>query len=221
MSGWQPGGAPGGPAGGQPGGPAAATPRRRAWTDADSALWHTARILRSVAAGRLPEERVATLFALRPGEVAFVAATFQLDSMRPLRDGGSAPYATPASASASDTLGLARAGTWRPDFGGALTVTNLGFYLVTPAGTFWWDWASIDLMQVTAFNTVVLQGRSDRGVVTWRIYSLWAELIFVLWAQARHPNHPQLADGGWLPEHWAEWAARQGYPPPLPERTGG
>ncbi len=207
----------------------------RAWTEADSALWHTARILATVEAGGTPAERVATLFPLRPGEQAFAVAPYQIDAMRAAGDGSYVHNS--AWAFGTGTLGLAlAAGTlaanasgnaarraeaeanaqvvWRPDSTGALTVTNLGFYLVTATGTFWWDWGSIDLMQVVGFNAVVLQGRSERGPVTWRIFSMWSELVFVLWAAARHPEHPQLAGGRWLPEHWADWAARMGYPLP-------
>ncbi|MFJ4167841.1 hypothetical protein ACIPY5_19995 [Microbacterium sp. NPDC089698] len=93
-----------------------------------------------------------------------------------------------------------------------MTITNLGFYIQDVEGLWWWDWGSIDLLQVAGFNTTIMHGRSTGGPVTWRLYSDWAELIFVLWAHARHRQHPQYLSGGWIPEGWAQWAAQQGYP---------
>jgi hypothetical protein len=209
----------------------------RPWTDADSALWHTVRILFAVDSGQLPDEGIATLFPLHPGERPLAQAGYQLDAMRAIGDGsyqrtGSFAFGTGAlglglavgtlaANASSNAAARARAEAdaqimWRPDSAGMLTVTNLGFYLVTATGTFWWNWESIDLMQVLAFNTIALQGRSEHGPVTWRIFSYWSELVFVLWARARHPAHPQLPDGRWLPENWAPWAARMGHPLPLP-----
>jgi hypothetical protein len=58
---------------------------------------------------------------------------------------------------------------------------------------------------------------SDRngshGPISWILESHWAELAFVLWAIVRNPQHPQIIDGSWLPQHWAQWAG-PGYPPP-------
>ena len=212
----------------------------RPWTDADSALWHTARLLAAVEAGApsgvVPDQGIRTPFPLQDGEQALAQGTYALDSLRAIGDGSY--QRTGAFAFGTGVIGLAvTAGTlaanasrnnaaraqamadaqvvWRPDSAGMLTVTDRGFVIVTGTGTFRWDWASVDLMQVVAFNTVVLQGRSDRGPVTWRIYSHWAELLFVLWARARHPGHPQLAGRAWLPERWEAWAAWVGHPLPL------
>ena len=90
-------------------------------------------------------------------------------------------------------------------------VHSSGFAFGT-GGLFRWGWASIDLMQVVDFNRIVLQGRSDRGLITWRATS---ELIFALCALNRHPQHPQLLDGTWLPPGWIEWATAMGYRPHL------
>lgn len=211
----------------------------RPWTDADSALWHTARLLAAVESGEgtgaVADQGIRTLFPLEDGEVALAQGTYTLDSLRAIGDGSY--QRTGSFAFGIGVIGLAvTAGTlaanasrnnsaraqamadaqvaWRPDHAGMLTVTDRGFIIVTAAGTFRWDWGSVDLMQVVAFNTVVLQGRSDRGPVTWRIYSHWSELLFVLWARARHPGHPQLAGRAWLPERWEAWAAWVGHPLP-------
>jgi hypothetical protein len=100
---------------------------------------------------------------------------------------------------------------------GNVVVSSQGFYLLDNTGRFDWDWGSIDLMQVVSFSVIVMQGRSTRGPVTWRITSDWAELIFVLWAMWRHPQHPQLVGWSWIPPGWAEWAEWQGYKPHLPQ----
>ncbi len=50
------------------------------------------------------------------------------------------------------------------------------------------------------------------------LQSDWAELIFITWAIARHPRHPQLVSGGLFPPGWAGHAAahHHGVPPPAP-----
>ena len=53
----------------------------------------------------------------------------------------------------------------------------------------------------------------------WAIASDWAELVFVLWALARHPRHPQLINGEWLPPGWLEHA--EAFQHPAPVATNG
>jgi hypothetical protein len=54
---------------------------------------------------------------------------------------------------------------------------------------------------------VQISGEGANGPISWLLSSDWAELIFVSWALARHPRHPQLLSGGWLPPGWANHAA--------------
>ena len=218
------------------------TPSGRPWLPADTALWTTCRIVTDIRSGRVPDERVPTYFPLRDGEVPFAGGIVSVDEFRAAGDGS---YSTSnAFAFGTGTLGLALAATtlavnssnnnarraqaeadaqvtWRPQVRGQIVVTDQGFYLVDQFGVFPWDWNSIDMMQLAAFGCVIVSGRSTRGPLTWRVVTDWAELVFVLWATNRHPQHPQLVDGSWMPAGWIPWATAQGYPPALsrPELT--
>jgi len=210
----------------------------RPWLPADAALWHTCRIASELVQRRVPRDRVPTYFPLRHAEVAFVQGPVAVEAFHAIGDGsystsstilaasgrfglalGVATMAGSAIANASRQAQAAADATpmWRPALHGSVVVTSQGFYLLDHAGKLDWDWASIELMQVVGFSCLVMQGQSANGPVTWRITSDWAELIFVMWAMARHPQHPQLLDGSWIPAHWPEWAAHQGYRPFLPE----
>lgn len=213
--------------------------QQRAWLPADSALWQTCQIASDLTARRVPEFRVPTMFPLREHEVAFATGPVRVDSFYAAGDGsyttsttlmagtglfglalGAATLAGSAMGNASRRARAAAAATpsWHTIVAGSVVVASQGFYLLDSSGKFDWQWDHIDLMQVVGFTTIVMQGRSVTGPVTWRIQSDWAELIFVLWAMARHPLHPQLVDQSWLPANWADWATAKGYPPTLPTR---
>lgn len=211
-------------------------PAAREWLPADTALWTTCHIVSDVLVGRVPEHRIQTMFPLAQNEIAFAGGNIAVDSFHSAGDGSYNQSTTFAFgtgvfglALAAGTLAGSAAGNaarrdqaaanaqaaWRPSFGGTIFVTNTGFLLQTMEGLFRWDWESIDLMQVVGYNCVVMQARSQKGLVTWRLLSEWSELVFVLWAMKHHPAHPQLADGTWLPQNWLEWATAQGYRPHL------
>lgn len=204
-------------------------------------MWHTCQIVSDIAARTVPAARVPTLFPLRDNEIAFATGAVAVDSFHAVGDGsyvassrvmagtgmfglalGAATMAGSAIGNASRRAQAAVDATamWRPIVNGTVVVASQGFYLLDQSGKFDWDWDSIELMQVVGFTSVLMQGRSTNGPVTWRITSDWAELIFVLWAMARHPQHPQLVDGSWVPAVWAEWATAQGYPPRMPQQPG-
>lgn len=197
-------------------------------------MWRTIHIFDDLRHQRVPEYRVPTFFAIDPDELAFVAGPVQVDAMRADGDGsyvhsstiafGTGPGGWALAAGSIAGSAIANANrraraladarvTWRPEFGGGITVTNRGFYLQTQTGIHRWTWDSIDLMQIEDFNVLVLQGRSTGGPVTWRMVSHWSELVFLLWAGTRHPQHPQFAAQSWVPTGWTEWAASMGYPP--------
>lgn len=67
---------------------------------------------------------------------------------------------------------------------GMIYVSAYGFYLSGEGGLYPWSWG-----------------------FSWILRSDWAELVFVTWALAVHPRHPQLLTGGWLPPGWLDWAA--------------
>ncbi|WP_146069486.1 hypothetical protein [Cryobacterium sp. Y11] len=211
-------------------------PRKRSWLPADTSLWTTCHIVSDTVQGRTPEHRIETLFPLAGGEIALAAGNLFVDSFYAAGNGsyersstfvwGAGPFGL---ALAAGTLAASAAGNasrrnqaaadaqqaWRPLFGGTLFVTSEGFYIQTMQGLYPWTWDSVDLMQVVGFNVVIMQARSTSGPVTWRLTSEWSELVFVLWALRRHPHHPQLRDGSWMPANWLDWATHQGYRPHL------
>jgi len=199
---------------------------------ADTALWTTCYIVSDTVNGRIPDHRIETLFPLAPGEIALAAGNMGVDSFHAL--GAITPERTSTFVWGGGLVGLAVAVTalasgasrraqaradaieaWRPLFGGTLFVTDAGVYLQSLQGLSRWDWESVDLMQVTGYNSVIVQARMPAGPVSWLIHSEWAELMFALWALRRHPEHPQLQDGSWLPANWLAWATEQGYRPHL------
>lgn len=209
-----------------------AHPQPREWLPADTALWTTCHIVADTVHGRLPEHRIDTLFPLTGSEVALAAGNLYVDAFRAIGDGSYERSSTFAwgtgafgLALAAGTIAASAAGNasrrkraaadaqeaWRPLFGGSLFITTEGFFIQTMQGLFRWSWDAVDLMQVVGFNVAIMQGRGAEGPVTWRLTSEWAELVFVLWALRRHPRHPQLRDGSWLPANWLPWATEQGH----------
>lgn len=204
------------------------------WTDSDTALWHTCRIAYGLeTTNTLQQDAVATMFPLAAGERALAVGSLTIDEYTAAGDGtyqrstfiaggtgafGIALLAATAGGSAvANAKKKAKAArdaaqAWRHHTSGQITVTDQGFYIHDPQGLWRWDWGSIDLLQVAEKRTVVMQGRSTRGPLTWRLSSDWAELVFVLWAHARHRQHPQYLTGEWVPAGWAQWAAELGYP---------
>lgn len=213
-------------------------PPARRWCAHDSALWHTCSIVNAVhhrdGAGISTIPAPFTL-QLAPNEAIFhVGAVTTLDEWRAVGDGsylhtsgfffatGRGAMTATAAFAGFQAFGNAsrrkRAAAqaqprWTTILQGTVWVGTHGLYLQSADGLFPWDWASIGLSQVTAPGTVLIQGRSDHGHISWLLHSDWAELIFVLWALARNPQNPQLATGSWLPAHWLEWADTNGYPP--------
>jgi len=96
---------------------------------------------------------------------------------------------------------------------GALHVSRYGFYLAAQAPCPW-PWESVTSATMVGPGSVHMSGDSVRGPVSWIIDSDWSELVFVLWALARHPTHPQLLSGGWLPPGWVQWAVAHNQPVP-------
>jgi len=128
-------------------------------------------------------------------------------------------FGAQAIANANNRRAAERAATpqWHVIEQGILTVSDYGFYLETQASLWDWDWGSIDSLEVIAESNSLMRGQSTKGPVTWIIHSDWAELVFVLWAAAVHPAHPQFRSASFLS---AECAARasahiHGTPPGL------
>jgi hypothetical protein len=96
---------------------------------------------------------------------------------------------------------------------GTLYVTGYGFYMHNATNLFAWAWSPISTASMVGPGAMQLQGNAegDRRV-SWILRSDWAELVFIVWALTRHPRHPQLIDGTWLPPGWIAWCASQRYP---------
>ncbi len=205
----------------------------RSWLPSDTALWHTCRIVSEVMAGRVPEHQIDTLFPVGPGTHVLATGNLRVDGVYALGDGsyqkggivaagtgglglamlaGSLAYSANATAKARAQAEADARVQWRPLWDSVVFVSNNGILIQKVDGIFPWLWTDIILMQVAAYNVVIMQGQSSDGAVTWALKSEWSELIFALWALNRHPNHPQLRDGSWLPDGWLPWAAAQGYP---------
>jgi hypothetical protein len=210
------------------------------WTDADAALWHTIAIAQDVAAGRVPQQRVPTVFPLRQHEVAFAQGPVRVDEWRAAGDGSYSQSSTFMFGTGAVGVGLG-VGTlvgsaignarrrsqaewdatpmFRPVLHGTITVTSQGFHLVDGFGTHTWGWQDLTMAQMADRTVVNVHGASDRGPVNWMICSDWAELVFVLWATFRHPQHPQFTSTAWVPAGWPERAAQHGFPlPAAPHR---
>ena len=211
-------------------------PRQKEWTDHDSALWYTWDILTKLHQGEsqsLP--LVAVPFAMQLGgydERILASHEYAMAEWSAVGDGsylhnGGFLLATggPGVALSAAVLGARAIGNakrkrqaiadsqprWVWNTRGCIHVSTHGFYLQTPNGLLPWSWPPIDMTQMVAPATVWIQGQSDRGRISWLIRSIWAELVFVLWALARNPHHPQLIDGSWLPPGWPAWAAEKAH----------
>lgn len=77
-----------------------------------------------------------------------------------------------------------------------------------------WQWSDLTSATMVGPGSMHLTGRSVNGEVSWLLESDWSELAFILWALERHPAHPQLLGGGWLPPGWVHWAAFHHHPIP-------
>lgn len=207
--------------------------KSREWSQSDAALWHTCRMAHELeTTGRANGIQVGSLFALAPWERVLAAGELLVEEFRSAGDGsyqrssliaggtGVFGVALLAGTLGGSAIGNARRRSraaqdamqaWRFQTQGQITVTDQGFYIQDTGGLWRWDWGSIDLLQMAAPNVVLMQGQSARGPLTWRLSSHWAELVFVLWANARHRQHPQYLSGAWVPSGWVDWASSQGH----------
>lgn len=93
---------------------------------------------------------------------------------------------------------------WRQIDVGGINISQFGFYLHTVNGIHVWNWWSISAAELVAPGQVSISGDSQNGAIRWIVQSEWAELIFTMWARARHPQHPQFLAGRWVPPGWAD-----------------
>jgi hypothetical protein len=202
------------------------------WTDRDSALWHTCELAADLAQGRPSRHGLRVLTPFRPqlaeDEQVWVEGRFELLDRVALGDGsyvhnggfffatGPAGLAATAAVAVGTALGnnsrrrVAQARAvprWMPIDAGLFYVSAHGFYMHSADGLFAWPWNSVAAGSMVGPGALHLAGDAVRGPVSWILRSDWAELVFVTWALAVHPEHPQLVTGDWLPPGWLMWAA--------------
>lgn len=211
--------------------------RTATWSQHDTAVWTTCEIASALLANdpdRLPSLAAAFPPHLAGSELLLASGGFALMTHRAIGDGtyvradgstvatGRAGVVLTVGAAAARAAGNRRRRAqaqadavprWVLDDQGSLWVSTAGFYLETVQGLFPWGWDAIRSCRLVAPGSVHLQGEGDNGPVSWILRSDWAELVFVLWAMARHPNHPDLSGGRWLPPGWVERCRAAGLAP--------
>ena len=211
----------------------------RSWTDYDSCLWHTCRIVGAMLDGTVADLEVPpSTFAPKfdaQRELMLASGYFDLGWWGSPGNGSYQPSSGMLVATGRGGLALtagyfgAQAWVnsrrrqqaladsvprWLPIQQGVLHVSSHGFYMSSQSGLFPWDWRAIDDARMTGPGVLEFRGSSEQGQVHLQLVSHWSELCFALWAVARHPRHPQLAGAQWLPPGWVAWASAQGYHPP-------
>lgn len=201
-------------------------PGASALSSHDTAIWHTCQINELLDADHLdawPE--VLTPFAGQPdGNRYLVDGAFSLADHHAAGDGsyerdngfffatGGAGLALTAGVMAGRAIGNARrrneairaaTARWREIDRGQIWVGTGGVTFRTVNGIFSWWFPSIDAAELVGPAAMWFTGKTGPGqTISWIVRSDWAELIFTLWARARHPRHPQLVGGAWVPAGW-------------------
>ena len=212
---------------------------QREWTDNDQALLYTVHLVADLLADRpMRPAPVRTPFPPQYAreEQYLASSNFTLYSYRGLGDGsymhdssfffatGSGGLAATAGFAAARALGNSRrrnqaardaVARWLPRHTGEVTVSDHGVYFRNLQDFFAWHWGAIDSAEMMGFNQLVIAAPSTAGTMHWMLESLYAELVFALWAKARHPSHSQLVTGDWLPENWLRWATDMGQRPAI------
>lgn len=201
-------------------------PDAGAWSGHDSALWHTCEIAtdlvhrRPVVAGL---EVLAPFPPAPPDDRFWASGPFALSDLRAAGDGsyvhnsgfffatgalGLAATAATAVGRAAGNANRRRAAEaaatprWTVIDSGTVYVAPSSFTMHSVHGLFAWPYDGIHAAQMVGPGQLHFQGQSESGAVSWVLASDWAELVFVSWALRRHPRHPQLVSGGWLPPGW-------------------
>lgn len=207
--------------------------REPVWGDRDRALLHACRIGAALRTGTGLESiaRITTTFppSLGPGEPLWAHGAYTAYEYRAVGDGS---YSVPGSfVVGSGALGVgpvvgslanravarSRARSqaaadleprWVPAHKGDIYVGDAGCCFQAPE-ILPWSWDAISEAVVVEPGLMRWSGNGAKGPVVWMVRTGWAELVFLLWALKRHPSHPQLADGSWLPEGWVQRARAQ------------
>lgn len=214
------------------------------WTNRDEVLRYTCHLAALMAGGHSTKDVAEVLAPFPPAhgndEKLWATGGFVLSDFRSLGDGtwqvntpfvfgtgavglglvaGSLVGGSIAKSRARRAAQAAAVPRWVPIEHGTLYLSEYGFYLHTPA-VLRWHWSALTGASVVSPATVHFTGDSANGPVSWLLQSDWAELLFVSWALAIHPRHPQLLTGGWLPQGWLDHA-RCHHRPPEPAPAAG
>lgn len=205
-----------------------------AWSAHDAAVLSTVRIVRTLLAGdheALPITDADFPTQLAEVERLLVAGGVDVLTFRPTGDGTYAHHrpavviadrglaATTFVAAAKAAGNRARRQQavvdsqprWVVDARGAIWISTAGFYLRTPTGLYPWGWDAVRAACLIGPAAVRVDGAGAASAVSWVLRTDWAELLLLLWTMHRHPSHPQLRDGSWVPAGWLARAGALGY----------
>ncbi len=215
-------------------------PRQRqvaAWTAHDDAILSTLRIVRSLLSG--DQSATSDVVADFPAQIASderLLASGAVDVLAFRASGhgtylhhgpplvlGRQPAATAVVAAVTVVGNRARRRKaivdaqprWVLDTQGAIWVSTAGFYLRAPSGLYPWSWDAVRAACLVEPGAVRVDGEGSDSAVSWVLRTEWAELLLLLWTLARHPAHPQLRDGSWLPSGWRARAEQLGFLDPI------
>lgn len=197
------------------------------WTPRDEALLHTCRLAHLMITGGDPFQVQEVLAPFPPqfaGERLWASGPFTLWDWRALGDGSPEipptsliDFALGSAAVIKRLFDINRAvrraaedsiPRWVKVASGRLYTSAHGFYFYTDESqpqVYPWPWEGITSAELLGPGSLRFTGTNRHGPVTWLLTSDWSELVFVTWALARHPKHPQLLNG-WLPPGWIEHA---------------
>lgn len=196
-----------------------------AWTQRDTALWHTCELAAAMGRGERPvsTQTIASSFppCYAPDEHFWASGPYGLSRFFALGDGSYESRTTFVGGSGlfgialgAATLGGSAMGNarrrreaaalatpqWHVVQQGVLFTSGYGVYLQSAeSGLASWDWWSLLSAEMLAPGVVQFQGNGADPIV---IASDWAELAFITWAVCRFPGHHQVVTGTWLPEGW-------------------
>ncbi|MFB7609984.1 hypothetical protein [Streptomyces gardneri] len=208
-------------------------PQPQPWSPLDEYLWHTCDILADVLSGTLSRRPLLATHAP-------VAARDRVLAVGPAnrltwRAYGNGSYThnqvvafgSPAFVAGS-LLGNALGNSsrrrqaernaqprWAMEGTGELTITLHKAYINSPSTSIHTEifWAGLSSIDLVAPDTVETRFINNQGqLMTIRLQTLWASLIFVLAALNTFPHHPRLLTCGWLPSGFEQRCTAAGRP---------
>lgn len=198
------------------------------WTEHESALWQTCNFLVEIVDhDRLPAQiPVGFAHQFSADEVVFAGADFQRSWFGAIGDGSynSSTFLLGGLSPGGLALGAATLGAsalrnsskkaraqhdatemWRPVDEGQLFISSGGFYLNSRNGLLAFSFEALAQADLSAPGVIVYTAYMDGGgQEQFALTTIYAELIFALWAYSRAPHHPRLQNLGFLPSEFVE-----------------